>query len=345
MVLVSTFAPTAFLLAMELVSSKHRVMAVMVLTLTSGLAGTALGYLAGYILDWRLLLRVIYIPGLLHLIILCWLPESIPWLLSQSKEEEVIQILREIARVNKRPLPEEQLKELRRNNRQVVTQSEAHDGHYSLRQIFDALGLRIYLCCFVWFSSLLIGLGLILNLNDLSGNKFRNYSLTSFLDLPGILIAALLMNRIGRRWAMSLFMGSCSTLLIAITILDMDYPNMSWYLYFLAKMASTCNFITLYFVTAEIFPTHCRNSMLSLCAMVGSFGYMLAPQTPLLADFFKYAPHFLFATFALINSGLVMFFPETAKKGLPTTLEEARVQDRKMPLKHLNVAENSKTSV
>lgn len=221
MVLSSTFVPTAILLALELVSSKHRVMAFMVLTSANGLAGTALGYLAGYILDWRLLLRVIYIPGLLHLILLCFLPESVPWLLSQSKEEEAIGILREIARVNQRPLPEVQLKELKRKNRQVVTESGTHHGHYSLRQIFNVLGLRIYLCCFVWFSSSLIELGLLLNLQDISGNKFTNYSLTSFMNLPGILIAAFLMNLIGRRWAMSFFMGLCSTLLIAKTILDM----------------------------------------------------------------------------------------------------------------------------
>ncbi|KAM8708240.1 hypothetical protein ACLKA7_015242 [Drosophila subpalustris] len=267
---------------MELVSSKHRVMAVMVLTFTNSLAGIALGYLAGYILDWRLLLRVIYVPGLLHLIIVCFLPESVPWLLSQSKEEEAIQVLREIARFNKRPLLKEQLRNLRWSNRQVITQSESLDGHYSIRQILNALGPRISQYCFVWFSNLFIEMGLVLNLKYLSGNKFRNYSLISFLDLPGILIAALLMNRIGRRCSMSLFMASCSTLLIAMTVFDQDYSDYCWYLYFLAKMASKCSYITLYFFTAEVFPTNCRNSMLSLCTMVGGFGYMLAPLTPLL---------------------------------------------------------------
>jgi len=40
-----------------------------------------------------------------------------------------------------------------------------------------------------------------------------------------------------------------------------------------------------------------------------------------------------------------MFFPETANKVLPTTLEEARALDRSMPMKQQKSTEESKTAV
>ncbi|XP_030571493.1 solute carrier family 22 member 7-like [Drosophila novamexicana] len=324
----STLFPTAFLLAIELVGPKHRVVAAMVISLTYGLAEAAMGYLASLILDWRVLLRVLYTPALLHLLFICYIPESVRWLLSQSREMEAVQILRKVARVNKRTLPEMQLSEMVCMNRQLLAESETSGGHYTVRQIFSALGLRIAQCCFLWFSNTFIALGLSLNATELKGNKFDNFSMTGLMQLPGILVATLLMHRIGRRWALSLSLSTCSLLLIVMALLDNDYSTLSWYLYFLAKMCSTGSFMTLYFFTSEIFPTSCRNSMLSFCSMVGRFGSMLAPQTPLLIYYYKYAPHLLFAAFGILSSVLSFFFPETSNKVLPTTLEEARALDR-----------------
>ncbi|KAM8708241.1 hypothetical protein ACLKA7_015243 [Drosophila subpalustris] len=341
----STLFPTAFLLAIELVGPKHRVVAAMVISLTYGLAEAAMGYLASYILDWRVLLRVLYTPAILHLIFICYLPESVRWLLSQSREEDAIDTLRKVAHMNQRSLPKDQLNELIRTHRELLSHSEATDGHYSVRQISKALGLRIAQCCFLWFTNTLIALGLTLNSIGLSGNKFQNFSMTGFMQLPGIILGTLLMHRFGRRWTLSLFLSSCSILLLAMAFLEGDYPTLSWALYFLAKMTSTGSFMVLYFFTSEIFPTSCRNSLLSFCSMIGRFGSMLAPQTPLLIYHYKYAPHLLFAIFGLLSAVIAMFFPETANKVLPTTLEEARALDRSMPMKHPKVSEVSKTAV
>ncbi|EDV97912.1 GH14433 [Drosophila grimshawi] len=314
----STLFPTAFLLAIELVGPKHRVLAAMVISLAYGLAEAALGYLASIILDWRWLLRVVYTPAMLHLFFICLLPESVRWLLSQSRELEAVQILRHVSHVNRRSLPEAQLSELLRNNRQLLAQSEVATGggHYNGREIFNALGLRIAQCCFVWFTNTFIALGLSLNASRLNGNKFYNFSMTGLMQLPGILLATLMMLRIGRRWSLSFCLTTCSILLIVMALLE-----------------------------KEIFPTNCRNSMLSFCSMVGRVGSMLAPQTPLLINYYKYAPHLLFATFGILSAILTLFFPETANKVLPTTLEEARALDKSLPVKQSKLSVETKTAV
>ncbi|XP_062134526.1 organic cation transporter-like protein [Drosophila sulfurigaster albostrigata] len=214
----STLYPTAFLLAIEFVGPKHRVLAATFISSTYGLAEAGMGYLAGYILDWRVLLRLLYTPALLHLIFICYLPESVRWLLSQSREEDAIHTLRRVARINQRSLPEDQLNELIRTNRELLASSKASQGHYSARQIFGALGLRIARCCFLWFTNTLISLGLTLNSVGLNGNKFQNFSMVGFMQLPGIVLSMLLMHRIGRRWTLSMFLSSSAVLLLAMTL-------------------------------------------------------------------------------------------------------------------------------
>ncbi|XP_017013541.2 organic cation transporter 1-like isoform X1 [Drosophila takahashii] len=327
----STLFPTAFLLAVELVGPKHRVVAATVISLTYGLAEAFMGYLANYLRDWRVFLRVLYAPALLHLIFICLLPESVRWLLSQSKELDAKSTLRRVAQVNRKELSEQKLNDLIRSNRQLVAQSSASGGHYSIRQIFQALGCRTALCCFAWFTHTLIALGLSLNSTQLSGSKFENFSMTGFMQLPGILMATTLMNWIGRRWALSSCQFTCAALLLAVAATDEVYPLASSILYFLAKMTSTGSFMILYFFTSEIFPTNCRNSMLSFCSSVGRFGSMLAPQTTLLIVHYQYAPHLLFALFGFTCSGMSLFFPETTNKVLPTTLAEARALDKSIP--------------
>ncbi|XP_017049194.1 organic cation transporter protein-like [Drosophila ficusphila] len=336
----STLFPTAFLLAVELVGPKHRVVAATGISLTYGLAEALMGYLAKYLRNWRLLLRVLYAPALLHLTFYCLLPESVRWLLSQEKELDAKAALRRAARVNRRALDEEKLNALVRSNRRLVAQSSASRGQYSVRQIYQALGGRTALCCFVWFTHTLIALGLSLNSTQLSGNKFDNFIMTGFMQLPGILMATTLMNWVGRRWALCSCQFTCAALLLAVAATDDAYPLTSSILFFLAKMTSTGSFMILYFFTSEIFPTSCRNSMLSFCSSIGRFGSMLAPQTTLLIDLYEYAPHLLFALFGFTCSCLSLLFPETTNKALPTSLAEARALDKSIPKEN-----NSKSAV
>ncbi|XP_020817424.1 putative transporter B0252.3 isoform X2 [Drosophila serrata] len=195
-----------------------------------------------------------------------------------------------------------------------------------------ALGGRIALCCFVWLIHTLIALGLSIHSGALNGSKFENFSMTGFMQVPGILLGTFLMHWIGRRWALTSCQFTCATLILAVAATDEgELPQISSILFFLAKMISTGSFMIVYFFTSEIFPTNCRNSLLSFCSCMGRFGSMLAPQTTLLIDYYEYAPHLLFALFGFTCSGLSLFFPETSNKVLPTTLEEAKALDRSMP--------------
>ncbi|XP_018786299.1 PREDICTED: putative transporter B0252.3 [Bactrocera latifrons] len=62
---------------------------------------------------------------------------------------------------------------------------------------------------------------------------------------------------------------------------------------------------------------------MSFCSMVGRFGSMVAPQTPLLAKYYENVPAIIFAVCALVSGCLALLFPETSNTILPTTVHEA----------------------
>ncbi|XP_017863988.1 PREDICTED: solute carrier family 22 member 7-like [Drosophila arizonae] len=317
----------ALLLAVELVGCKQRVLFGMIISLTYAVAEVALGYLASLIRNWRVLLRVIYTPALLHLLFICYMSESVRWLLSQSRELEAVDILRDVAIVNQRQVNERELSDMVRHNRKVISQTRAAGGHYTARQIYNALGHRTATCCGLWLIIVFISMGLTLNSMELYGDKYRNFGLSGLVKLPGVVFAMLLMNRLGRRWTLNLCMGTCSISLLLMVALINEYPTVSWHLFFLAQMANIGSHMVLIFFTAELFPTSCRSSLLALCYMIGRIGAMLAPSAQLLISYYKYTPHLLFAALGIPSSVLSMLLPETSNETLPTTMEQACALD------------------
>ncbi|XP_034108685.1 organic cation transporter protein [Drosophila albomicans] len=318
----STLFPTAFLLAIELVGPKRRVAAATIITIFYALGEGFLGFLASQVQDWRWLLRVLYAPAILQILFLWILPESVRWLLSQGQEQRAASVLRRAAKINKRSLPEDQLDELITTNRTKLRQ--ANESPYPIMQAARFFIWRIANCCFCWFTHTLIALGLSLNSVNLGGSKYTNFMLNGVIQIPGLLLPLIIMDRIGRRYSLCASMLICAICMGASAAIGSEDYAGSLTLFLIGKLAITCSFQILYFFTSEIFPTNVRNSLLSLCSMVGRIGSMLAPQTPLLAKYYEHAPSILFATFALVSGFLTLGFPETADKVLPTTMEDAR---------------------
>ncbi|ALC44949.1 CG7458, partial [Drosophila busckii] len=321
----STLFPTAFLLAIELVGPKRRVAAATIITIFYALGEAFLGILASQVQNWRWLLRILYAPAILQILFLWILPESVRWLLSQGKEQRAAAVLRRAAHINKRDLPEQQLDELLASNREKLQQT--NESQYPIMKTARFFVWRIANCCFCWFTHTLIALGLSLNSVNLGGNKYNNFMLNGFVQIPGLLLPLIIMDRIGRRYSLCMSLLLCAICMGASAAVGTANYASALTLFLIGKMAITCSFQILYFFTSEIFPTNVRNSLLSLCSMVGRIGSMLAPQTTLLTGYYQHAPSILFATFALVSGLLTLAFPETADKVLPTTMEDARDLD------------------
>ncbi|XP_023305322.2 solute carrier family 22 member 3 [Lucilia cuprina] len=310
-----------FIVGIELVGPKRRVIACSLITIFYAIGEMLLALGAKYYPNWRILLRIMYVPAL-SLVVYFWiLPESVRWLLSQSREDEAKNILKRAARVNKRKLSDHSLDKLVLANREKL--QNVSEGKFPIKQAFSKLFWRIANCSFCWIVNVLVYYGLSLNAVLLDGNKYNNFIYIALVEIPGFLLPLLIMDRFGRRYSLFGCMFISGLCCLATIFMPPDSNTLQLCLFLIGKLTITASFQVLYFFTSEIFPTNLRNSLLSFCSMMGRFGSMLAPQTPLLAKYYENAPAILFATTAIISAFLTLLFPETTNLILPTTMKEA----------------------
>ncbi|XP_073838245.1 organic cation transporter protein-like [Musca autumnalis] len=280
-----------------------------------------LAIFAKYFQNWRVLLRIMYIPALVLFIYFWILPESVRWLLSQRREEEAKAILKRAAKVNKRELPEHSLDKLILANREKLANTT--EGKFPIKLAFTTLFWRIANCSFCWIVNVLVYYGLSLNAVLLDGDKYNNFVFIAMVEIPGFLLPLVIMDRFGRRHSLFGCMFISGLCCLATIFMPKDEAIGQLILFLIGKLAITASFQVLYFFTSEIFPTNLRNSLLSFCSMMGRFGSMVAPQTPLLAKYYENAPAILFATTAITSACLSLLFPETTNLILPATMEDA----------------------
>ncbi|XP_061517658.1 organic cation transporter protein [Anopheles gambiae] len=327
-VIGSTMYTTAFILALELVGPKMRVTGNNIISCAFSFGEALLGLLAMYFRDWRVLLRILYIPGLLALPFLYTTVESVRWLLSKNRKDEAFTILKRAAKLNGKTISQAAFERFNcietksGSAKSLDTQTYAQLLREALAN--PALVLRVINCSFCWLTNTMVYFGLSLNSVSLSGNKYLNFILVSLIELPGFFLMQLILDRVGRKKTLfTTLVLSGLFCIISVFIADIDAPALHLTLFLLSKLSITMSFGTLYIYTVEIFPTNLRQSLLSTCSMFGRIGSMIAPQTPLLAKVWTPLPMILFGCLGISSAITSLQFPETLNNELPNTLEEA----------------------
>lgn len=149
---------------------------------------------------FRNIILTLYPPMLSFPIFFLVIPESIRWLLNKGRIEEVKVIIRRAAKINKKEISENYLRDI---------SSVEHDD--SLLKVFKSppLVFRFCISSVCWSTCAFLFYGLTLNSVALAGNSYVDFILTSLVEIPGYLGTYLLVDRIGRRAA------QCSSYLIA----------------------------------------------------------------------------------------------------------------------------------
>lgn len=93
-----------YVLAIEWMNSKYRVLGAQIITLSFSVGEILFGLLAMYVMDFRLLIRICYIPGLFIFTFFWLVPESVRWLLVTGRVDRAMNILKRIAKVNRKKL-------------------------------------------------------------------------------------------------------------------------------------------------------------------------------------------------------------------------------------------------
>nr|XP_021201096.2 organic cation transporter protein [Helicoverpa armigera] len=319
---------TAFVLAMELVGPKGRVFGNTLINVVYVCGLMSLAGLSWILQDWRTLLRVIYAPSCLVFSYLWILNESIRWLLSKGRHDEAVAILQKAAKMNNVELSDQALAPLQEMEKKPLEEKEEIDAEPKpsvfLQVIKSSIIIKRLLCCsFLWITCTFVYYGLSINSVSLAGNKYINFMLVAFIEIPANFTCLFVLDRFGRKKVMIIMYILSAILCISLSFLPKNQTWWSLIFYLSGKFSITVAYSSVYIYVSEVFPTNVRQSLLAVCSSTGRIGSTLAPLTPLLALYYDNLPSIFFGTLAVMAGLLVFTLPETINVPLPDSIEEA----------------------
>lgn len=203
---------------------------------------------------------------------------------------------------------------------------------------------------YCWFVTSMIYYGLGLNAGSLSGDIFANNALNGVFDMISKVIAPILLQTsfLKRRGSLAamFFIGgvACIGAMILNLYSHCDVINgsscyndpqlsefecnallkqISRWLAFVGKFASSALFTIIYTYSAELYPTCVRGSALGLCSAGGRIGGAISPLIFGLDDSMPWFSNTFFGISSIIAAGLALLLPETMGKPMTQTIEEA----------------------
>lgn len=154
----------------------------------------------------------------------------------------------------------------------------------SLKSIFKSkvLLLRFLNNCYQWINCCFCYYGLSLIATQVPGeNRYISFIFVVAIEIPGLLIALPLLNRMKRRILLFCALSVTAFATIVTSLVPAENSTIILLLFMLGKCSITLAFNSLYVFTAEQWPTNVRTTIMSSCSMIGRTGSMLAPAVVL----------------------------------------------------------------
>lgn len=283
----SAIYPTALILSIEWVSTEHRILVTSLVLSSYPLGQVAMGLIASYFHNYKWLLRVLSLLGLLTIPYIWILPESLRWLLVQQKYNDALDVIVRAAKTNKINLSA-------KTYQIIASKCEAHSvqanggigDHQKKGSFIDIitnrlLFIRLLICAFCWASTAFVTYGVSIISVSLSGDKYINFMVVALGAMPATIFTYFMMKYLCRRWTM------CASLIITgVSILASKYLSsnaaLTLILFLIGKMFVHHSFTSLYLYTNEMWPTVLRHTVMGISSTIARFGSIAAPLTPLL---------------------------------------------------------------
>ncbi|KAK2378386.1 Organic cation/carnitine transporter 7 [Trifolium repens] len=314
-------------------------------------------------LGWRWLLALSSLPTSFLLLFYKMTPESPRYLCLKGRTTDAINVLETIARLNGTKLPsgilisdhqielqnidnpseDTVLLSPRKNEVETPKGMVSNLGGISSLQVLLSPELRrsTLLLWAVFFGNAFSYYGLVLLTSELNGHSkcmphklqteksqdvsYKSVFIASFAELPGLLLSAVAVDKLGRKLSMSIMFFMCCIFLFPLVFYLPE--DLTTGLLFGARICITVTFTVMYIYAPEIYPTSVRTTGVGIASSVARIGGMLCP---LVAVALVHACHqtvavLLFEIIALLSGICVMFFPvETMGQELQDTVSSLK---------------------
>ncbi|WAR08499.1 ORCT-like protein [Mya arenaria] len=233
------------------------------------------------------------------------IPESPRWLISKSRKKEALKIIQTAAKVNSRQAPDDV---------SYITGTSLSSNQGNMWHVLRSPVLlrRWLILCFTWMVVSMTYYGVTMNAGNIGGNFYLNFFLMGLVEIPGVMFAMLILDRLGRRWsnAGTMIAGGVACLSTIPTALlgSPSLQPLTITLALVGKASAAAAFAIVYMFTAEILPT-----MGELIG--GKFG--------------KVEPLVIFGALSVIAGLMLLLLPETLGQQLPDTIKDGEMFGRK----------------
>ncbi|XP_065222264.1 organic cation transporter protein-like isoform X2 [Planococcus citri] len=277
---------------------------------------------------WRSLQLAITLPSILFLGLWWILPESPRWLLAMGKVDEVVEVLKEAARVNKKALPSN-IDKILKQSISAVDLTDRPKGR--VLDLFRTPTIRLIslVLYVVWFSVYLVYYGLVLNLSNIGGDVYVNSIISGLVEVPAIALSILILLKMGRRapLCLTLVCSGVACFLTLIVPISNNVNGNAWEwltitLAMIGKFSISSSNVVMPVFTAELFPTVIRNLGVGSSNVPAGIALMIVPYLWNMAAMNYHLPMTILGMTGIIGGLSVLLLPETANQGLTDTLDD-----------------------
>lgn len=293
-------------------------------------------------LNWRWLLALSSVPSFAVLLLYGLAPETPKYLCTAGKMADAAHVLEKMAQRNGTNLPSGMLvsDETATPDEEVIIPEHTpllsstvnKSGSSSFLMLLSTELIRTTLLLwFLFFGNSFVYYGVILLTSELNSEEARcgstllllehaqdaslyvNVFITSLAELPGLLLSAVIVDRVGRKISMAIM--SILTFIFLLPLLIHQPVTLTTVLLFGARMFANGTFAVACVYAPEVYPTSLRATGAGIASAVGRIGGMVCPlvSVGLVTGCHQTAAIFLLAVVIVLSIVCILLFPFETK--------------------------------
>jgi len=319
----NTFFTAPYILVLEYVDiSKRTLVGNLGLALFLALSGVIQPWAIKSLGDWRLFHWAMFSQMGLIVFLPFILPESGRWLMAKGKGEKLITVLKRIAKMNKKKVPEGMYKTVVKmcKEQELVNLTKSNLSYIDL---ISNKKIRKYsiLVIFLWMITSLVLDTTIRNISNLNINIYTSFMVTTALELPANLLSIVGLNWIGRRWSSAISLSVCGTTMLCCALLT-GHLEAQLVMFMVGRFTATYAINAGRMIVAEVMPTELRCQGVSLANVLSMGAMMASPYIVYSSVLSKTAPFWIIGILAILGTFPGLLLPETVGIKLPDSVDE-----------------------